>query len=242
MMENYQITYSLVIPVKNEEENIASLIKEIEPVMVGLKKNWELIVIDDGSTDKTLEILKSLKTLYPQLRILVFAFNAGQSSAFDAGFKASRGKYVITLDGDGQNDPADIPKLIKAAEDDFDLIVGKRAKRNDPFSKRIISKFSNFVRSRVCKDGVSDTGCSLKLYKTQCLKNIKIYTGMHRFLPALFVIEGYKVKEINVNHRERTKGVSKYHFFNRSIKPFVDMFAVLWMRKRALKYKISKEL
>jgi dolichol-phosphate mannosyltransferase len=241
-MEKPPVTYSVVIPVKNEEENIASLIQEIDPVMKGLKQPWEIIVIDDGSTDNTLDVLKSLKPFYSNLRILVFAYNSGQSSAFDAGFKAANGEYVITLDGDGQNDPADIPLLIEATKEGFDLVVGKRAKRNDPFSKRIISKFSNFVRSRVCKDGVSDTGCSLKVYKTKCLANIKMYTGMHRFLPALFVIEGYSIKEIPVNHRERTKGKSKYHFFNRSIKPLMDMFAVSWMRKRALKYKIKTEL
>ena len=183
-----------------------------------------------------------LKNQIPQLRILVFAFNAGQSSAFDAGFKAARGEYIITLDGDGQNDPKDIPLLIAESHNSFDMVLGRRAKRNDPFSKRIISKLSNFVRSRVCKDDVSDTGCSLKLYRTKCIQNIKMYTGMHRFLPALFVIEGYSIKEVNVNHRERTKGKSKYHFFNRSIKPLVDMFAVMWMRKRALKYKIKVEL
>ena len=241
-MEHCNLKYSLVIPVKNEEENIASLISEIHPVMMQIGKPWELIVIDDGSTDNTLSVLELLKNQIPQLRILVFAFNAGQSSAFDAGFKAARGEYIITLDGDGQNDPKDIPLLIAESHNSFDMVLGRRAKRNDPFSKRIISKLSNFVRSRVCKDDVSDTGCSLKLYRTKCIQNIKMYTGMHRFLPALFVIEGYSIKEVNVNHRERTKGKSKYHFFNRSIKPLVDMFAVMWMRKRALKYKIKVEL
>jgi dolichol-phosphate mannosyltransferase len=241
-MNEKNIIYSLVIPVKNEEENITSLLHEIHPIMSALNEPWEIIVVDDGSTDNTLSKLQSLKKIYKELRILVFAFNAGQSGAFDAGFKNARGSFIITLDGDGQNDPKDIPNLIDSAKEGFDLVLGKRAKRNDPFSKKLISKLSNFIRSRVCKDGVSDTGCSLKLYRSHCLKNIKMYTGMHRFLPALFVIEGYKIKEINVNHRERSKGKSKYHFFNRSIKPFMDMFAVLWMRKRTLKYQIKKEL
>lgn len=241
-MEKSNIYFSIVIPVKNEEENISPLIQEIIPVMQSLNKPWELIVIDDGSTDATLPTLKSIKKNLPLLRILVFSSNCGQSSAFDCGFKAARGHYVITLDGDGQNDPKDIPSLVNAAQEGYDLVLGMRAKRRDPLTKRWVSKLSNFVRSRVCKDGVSDTGCSLKLYRKASLANIKMFHGMHRFLPALFVIEGYRLKEIAVNHRERLRGKSKYHFFNRSIRPLVDMFAVLWMRKRCLKYTIKEEL
>lgn len=241
-MNKFTPLYSIVIPVKNEAENIEELINEIIPVMQELQESWELIIVDDGSQDNTQEVLISLKSSIRELRIIVFENNSGQSSAFDAGFKAARGEYVITLDGDGQNDPKDIPALIKAAQEGFDLVVGKRAKRNDPITKKCISKLSNFIRKRVCQDGVSDTGCSLKVYKKKCLNSIKMYHGMHRFLPALFVIEGYSIKEVDVNHRERKKGKSNYHFFNRSIKPLCDMFAVLWMRKRALKYKIKEEL
>lgn len=232
--------YSIIIPLKNEEENIEELIKELAPVMEDLKQPWELICIDDGSTDGTLNLLKRLQQTYPFLRILSFEENYGQSSAFDAGFKAAAGEFVITLDGDRQNDPRDIPKLINAAHN-ADLVTGHRINRQDPLAKKIISKLANFVRSRFCRDDVPDTGCSLKLYRKSCLEQIKLYQGMHRFLPALFIIEGFKVSVVPVNHRERTKGVTKYNFFNRSFNTIADMLAVRWMGNRKLHYRIKKE-
>lgn len=233
--------YSLVIPLKNEEENISELLNELEPIMNSLNHPWEAICIDDGSDDKTLEILRKISKSKPYLRILVFKHNYGQSSAFDAGFKAAQGEFIITLDGDRQNDPADIPKLIQEARD-VDLVCGCRANRKDPWSKKIISVFANYIRSRICQDGVQDTGCSLKLYRTESLRKIKMFHGMHRFLPALFLMEGLKIKEVPVNHRERTKGATKYNFLNRSFNTISDMFAVCWMRKRCLKYQIENEI
>lgn len=233
--------YSVIIPIKNEEENIKELISEIEPVMDGLSQPWELICVDDGSTDQSLSILQNLCKNKPYIRILSFTRNYGQSAAFDAGFKAARGDFIITLDGDRQNDPADIPKLT-ATIADCDLVVGWRKNRKDKFQKKIISQISNAVRSRLCQDGIHDTGCSLKVYRNQALQQIKMYQGMHRFLPALFKIEGLRVKEIPVNHRERKKGVTKYHFFNRSLGPIIDMFAVRWMHFRKLKYQIREEI
>lgn len=235
------MTYSVVIPLKNEEDNITDLVNELEPVMNNIGAPWELICIDDGSTDQTLPILKQLAKQKSYLRILAFTRNFGQSSAFDAGFKNSRGNFIITLDGDRQNDPADIPKLAKAIKD-CDLVCGQRQKRQDPWSKKIISYFANQIRSRVCYDGVSDTGCSLKIYRKECLKEIKMHQGMHRFLPALFNIEGYRIREVPVNHRERTKGTTKYNFFNRSFNTIADMLAVRWMYKRRLHYTINKDL
>lgn len=233
--------YSVVIPIKNEEENIHELVKEIEPVMEGLRQPWELICIDDGSTDRSLLILQDLCKQKLYLRVLSFTRNFGQSAAFSAGFKAARGEFIITLDGDRQNDPADIPKLT-AAMSDTDLVVGWRVNRKDTFQKRIISRTSNWVRSRLCRDGIHDTGCSLKVYRRESLASIKMYRGMHRFLPALFKIEGLRVKEIPVNHRERSKGTTKYHFFNRLVGPIVDMFVVRWMRTRALHHQIREEI
>ncbi len=235
------IKYSVVIPLKNEEENIGELIEELEPVMQGLHQPWELICVDDGSTDKTVEILQGIAKQKPYVRTLVFDRNYGQSSAFDAGFKQARGEFVITLDGDRQNDPHDIPNLIAAAPE-ADLVCGQRVKRKDPWSKKITSYFANKVRRAFCRDNVQDTGCSLKLYRKSCLNKIKMFNGMHRFLPALFTIEGFRIKEIPVNHRERTKGKTKYTFFNRSFNTIADMFAVRWMRKRRLHYSIKKEI
>ncbi len=233
--------YSIVIPIKNEEDNIKELIEEIEPVMKGLAQKWELICIDDGSTDRSLLILQDLSKQKPFLRILSFTRNFGQSAAFAAGFKAAKGEMIITLDGDRQNDPADIPKLT-AAIADCDLVVGWRVHRKDTFQKKMISKLSNAIRSRLCADGIHDTGCSLKVYRKEAVAQIKMYRGMHRFLPALFKIEGFRVKEIPVNHRERSRGVTKYHFFNRSLGPIIDMFVVRWMRHRKLTHQIREEI
>lgn len=235
------IVYSIVIPLKNEAENIADLIAELEPVMTRLGQPWELLCIEDGSTDDTLSILQGLTKSKPFLRILVFKKNYGQSSAFDAGFRAARGQWVITLDGDRQNDPADIPLLLTYC-DHYDLICGRRMNRRDPWHKRLSSKAANAVRGWFCQDGVHDTGCSLKVYRRTCLDKIKMFQGMHRFLPALFNNEGFRVVEVPVNHRERTRGVTKYNLFNRSFNTIADMWAVRWMRRRQLRYEISKEI
>ena len=233
--------YSVIIPIHNEEANIQALVEEIEPVMEQLNKPWELLCIDDGSTDSSLLILQTLCATRPYMRIIRFTRNFGQSSAFAAGFKHSKGELIITLDGDRQNDPKDIPKLITAASN-ADLVVGWRVNRKDTWQKRITSKISNTIRSRFCKDGVHDTGCSLKVYRKSALDQIKMYKGMHRFLPALFKIEGFKVEELPVSHRERAGGTTKYTFLNRSIGPIVDMFVVRWMRKSHLKHQIRDEI
>lgn len=235
-----KIRYSVVVPLKNEEDNIRELIEELNPIMFGLNEPWELICIDDGSNDKTLEILQQLAATQSQLRIITFDKNYGQSSAFDAGFKCARGELIITLDGDRQNDPADIPKLLAAAKD-VDLVCGSRVNRQDPWIKKITSSLANAVRSRVCRDSIQDTGCSLKVYRTSAVQKIKMFNGMHRFLPALFLIEGFSIKEVPVNHRERVKGQTKYNFFNRSFNTISDMLAVRWMRQRHLHYQIEKE-
>lgn len=234
------IQYSVVIPLKNEEDNIEDLISELEPIMQRLKSPWELICINDGSTDGTLQKLCTLAEQKDFLRILTFDRNYGQSAAFDAGFKHALGEWVITLDGDRQNDPADIPKLL-ASKENYDLICGQRINRRDPWHKKWISKLANFVRSRFCDDGVKDTGCSLKIYRKECLQHIKMYKGMHRFLPALFKIEGFRVAEMPVNHRERVKGATKYNLFNRSFNTIADMLAVRWMRKRHIRYRFDSK-
>lgn len=231
--------YSVVIPLKNEESNIVDLIEELEPVMIQLNQPWELICVDDGSTDHTRDILSQLSQRKTYLKNIIFKTNYGQSSAFDAGFKEAAGEFVITLDGDRQNDPTDIPRLL-ALIPDCDLVCGIRLKRKDSFVKRITSKLANFIRSRLCDDGVQDTGCSLKVYRKKCLEKIKMFHGMHRFLPALFKIEGFRIKQLPVNHRERLKGKSNYNFFNRSFNTIADLFAVRWMKKRHLNYQIEK--
>lgn len=234
------IKYSIVIPLKDEEDNIEDLLQEVDTAMASLNEPWEIICIDDGSTDNTRGLLQKSSKTKKHLKVISFTRNFGQSSAFDAGFKSALGDYVITLDGDRQNDPADIPKMVAAAQH-ADLVCGIRAKRKDPVIKRLTSLIANSIRKRLCDDGVQDTGCSLKIYRRSCLQKIKMYQGMHRFLPALFKIEGFKVAEIPVNHRERTRGKTKYNFFNRSFNTIADMFAVRWMNKRQLRYTIKKD-
>lgn len=235
-----EIQYSVVIPLKNEEGNVVDLIHELEPIMMALGASWELICVEDGSTDRTRELLHQLQEKKKYLRTILFNKNYGQSSAFDAGFKAALGKYVITMDGDRQNDPADIPKMVKVM-DQCDMVCGYRANRQDPWSKKIISLFANAFRRYFCQDGVRDTGCSLKIYRRECLQKIKMYQGMHRFLPALFTIEGFRIKEVAVNHRPRVRGTTKYNILNRSFNTISDMLAVRWMRKRHLNYQVEQE-
>lgn len=232
--------YSVVIPLMNEEDNISDLVQELEPIMNSLNEPWELICIDDGSTDNTLKVLHDLKKSKSYLRILKFKRNVGQSAAFDAGFRAAKGDFVITLDGDRQNDPHDIPQMLSIIHE-ADLVCGHRVNRKDTFTKRLTSRVANRFRKVICADNVNDTGCSLKIYRRSCFDKIKLYRGMHRFFPALFLIEGFRVKEIPVNHRERTRGTTKYNFFNRSFNTIADMLAVRWMRKRHLNYEIEQE-
>ncbi len=233
------ILYSIVVPIYNEKDNIAPLVQEIEWVMHGF--SWELIFVDDGSTDTSKQVLTTLSRTKPHIRAIFLKSNYGQSNALAAGIRASLGTWVITLDGDGQNDPRDIPLLIAAAHD-CDMVSGIRKKRKDSLLKRLISRLANAVRSRLLKDKTTDTGCSLKLYRRSCFEKIPLYKGMHRFLPALFQIEGFTTKEIPVNHRPRERGSSKYTLFNRGISTLVDLFAVAWMKKRRLTYEIEREL
>lgn len=239
-----ELLYSIVIPIYNEADNIIPLVEEIEWVMHSYAGTWEIIFVDDGSTDDSSVILQHLSQSKPAIRCLRFKKNYGQTSAFVAGVRASRGTWVISLDGDGQNDPRDIPLLIDAClsgQIPYDLVCGKRLQRQDPWYKRLISKIANGVRKRVLDDQIEDTGCSLKMYRRTCLNEIPFFHGMHRFLPALFQIEGFQTKEINVTHRPRRKGTSKYNLFNRGTSLFFDMLAVAWMRKRRLRYEVERE-
>lgn len=232
--------YSVVIPIKNEAENLPDLIQELEPIMQNLQCPWELICIDDGSTDGTEQLLCHLTKQKPYLRVISFKKNYGQSSAFAAGFKAAQGEFVITMDGDGQNDPADICRLLPLMQE-CDLVCGIRHQRKDSLNKRLISKMANSIRQWLCQDGVADTGCSLKIYRKACLNQIKMFHGMHRFLPALFKIEGFRIKQLPVNHRQRLRGKSHYHFFNRSLNTLADLLAVYWMHRRHLCYQIKED-
>ncbi len=226
---------SVVIPLFNEEGNIHSLQKEIAAALAGIEH--ELILIDDFSTDQTLALIDRR----PEVRVLEFEQNTGQSAAMFAGIHAARGEVIVLLDGDLQNDPADIPRLLAEIERGADLVCGYRANRKDTFSKRLTSRVANFVRSRFTRDGVRDTGCTLKAMRRECREALVPFYGMHRFIPALVKGMGYKIMELPVNHRPRVAGVSKYGFGNRAIKATMDMFAVRWMLSRQLRIRVKPE-
>ncbi len=228
---------SVVIPAYNEEACLGSLLDELAPVLQKLSVRSEILVVDDGSTDCTAQVILEKKRDYPHLHLIRLAKNCGQSAAFAAGFRAARGIWILTLDADGQNPPSEIAKLWDH-RNDADLIVGWRQQRKDPWTKRWISRIANPCRRWLCQDGVHDTGCSLKLFRATALHSIPLYRGMHRFFPALFCIAGFHVVEVPVSHAPRIGGKSKYHLLNRSLSPLYDLFVVYWMRKRWIRYEV----
>jgi dolichol-phosphate mannosyltransferase len=226
---------SVVVPVFNEQENIGILQSELETALTGI--NHELVFVDDGSTDQTATKI----TPSANVRLVQFEQNRGQSAAIYAGAHAARGRLIVLIDGDLQNDPADIPRLIEEISRGADLVCGYRAKRKDTFNKRLISRIANFVRSRFTKDGVRDTGCTLKAMRRECVRTLVPFKGMHRFIPALVKGAGYRLVEIPVNHRPRRFGESKYGFGSRAVRATVDMFGVRWLLSRQLNYKIRND-
>ena len=232
---------SVVFPVFNEEENLPILMGEIARALGGTPWSYEVIAVDDGSRDRSLAVLDELRATYPRLRVLTFAKNSGQTAALDAGWRAARGRYVVSLDADLQNDPADIPGMVhKLEESGVDMVIGVRVNRHDTWSRRMQSKIGNGVRNWLTHDQVTDTGCSLKLVRREAVEKVKLFTGMHRFLPTLVRLQGYKVNEMPVNHRARQFGVSKYGAMNRAFRGLVDCLAVRWMGSRLLQYEVRE--
>jgi dolichol-phosphate mannosyltransferase len=231
--------YSFVIPVNNEEENLTPLLEEIDAVAKHLQGRSEVIFIDDGSTDNSLNCLMKLKNTYPYIKVIIFDRNYGQSSGFDAGIQAATGDIIITMDADLQNDPADTLNLLKFYPE-FEVVIGTRTKRNDSIVKIVSSRIGNGVRNFITRDSICDTGCSLKVFKSEVIKKIPIYHGMHRFLPTLCRMYGAKVKEVAVAHRPRIKGKSHYGIGNRALNGLMDTLAVRWMQERNLHYQIKR--
>jgi glycosyltransferase involved in cell wall biosynthesis len=231
---------SVVIPVFNEEGNLRPLTTELVTVLESLQKSWEIIFVDDGSTDGSKSALDELRGSYSDIKVITFTKNCGQTAAFDAGFKAARGEVIITMDADLQNDPKDIPCLLKKIGE-YDAVCGWRYRRNDPFIKLVSSRIANYVRNKLSDEDIADVGCSLKAFKATCVKQLKLYSGMHRFFPTLIKMEGGRVIEVKVNHRPRRYGSSKYNIRNRMMRSFVDLLAVRWMKKRKLNYEIGED-
>lgn len=232
---------SVVVPVRNEEDNVAGLIGEIHQALTSVIPH-EIIYVDDGSTDQTYARLKALQAQYPQLRIVRHAKSCGQSTAVRTGVKSARYDWVATLDGDGQNDPADIPKLLAALEAGVDLVGGnRRHSRRDTFIKRISSVIANGVRSRILRDDTPDTGCGLKLFSRAAFLDLPYFDHMHRFLPALIKRRGGKIVSVPVSHRNREHGKSNYGTLDRLMVGIVDLFGVAWLQRRAKQPQVSEE-
>jgi dolichol-phosphate mannosyltransferase len=240
------VTLSVVVPVKDEAENVEPLAREIAAAVAG-EAAPELIFVDDGSTDSTASVLKALKTSIPELRIISHGRNSGQSRAVRTGVLAARGDIVVTLDGDGQNDPADIPRLVALLRDGADaarigLVQGVRARREDNMQKRIASRLANRFRRWMLNDSATDAGCGLKAFRRELFLVLPYFDHMHRYMVALTLREGREVRFVEVNHRPRLHGTSKYGVIDRALVGINDLLGVRWLQKRFRGAVDSKEL
>lgn len=231
---------SIVIPVYNERENLVPLWEELRAVLASLHVSYEVILVDDGSDDGSAGILSSLRERHPEIRILHLDRNRGQTAALLAGFRASRGEIVVTLDADRQNDPADVPALVSRIPE-YDAAVGFRRHRADGWVRLMSSRVANSVRNALSGDDIIDTGCTLKAFRRECLDSIPMFNGMHRFLPTLVRMAGFKVCQVGVGHRPRVAGRSKYGIGNRAFRALYDLIAVRWMKQRRLVFNVTEE-
>lgn len=227
---------SVVVPLFNEEDNVPILQDELATALADF--DHEMVFVDDGSTDATASRVRTGRTV----RLLRFAANAGQSAALLAGIRASRAPVIVLLDGDLQNDPSDIPRLLEVLNRGNDLVCGFRAKRQDSLSKKLASKIANAIRSRFVGDGIRDTGCTLKAMRRECAQALVPFRGVHRFIPALVKSAGFRVAEVAVNHRARRFGVSKYGIGERAWRATADMFGVRWLQSRRIDFPATTEV
>ena len=228
---------SVVIPMYNEEDNVLPLARELAAIAPAFEA-FEVILVDDGSRDATPARIREAAAICPGLRGLRMTRNSGQSAAMLRGLSAARHDIVVTLDGDLQNDPADIPALA-AKVGEFDVVCGYRAKRRDTWSRRIGSRLANRIRNSVTRDGMRDTGCSLKAFRRECVADLPRLDGVHRFMPAYFRRNHRTICEVPVNHRPRVAGISKYGFGNRALRATMDMFGVRWLNSRRVTYRVK---
>ncbi len=230
---------SIIIPILDEEESIDPLLDELIPVLATIDGGYEVIVVDDGSTDSTPARLRHRLEVTPHLRVLTLTPHSGQTAAFEAGFRAGRGALFVTLDGDGQNDPADIPRLLAALEG-MDAVFGVRAHRSDPGVRRFAKRVADLVRNLVLRSQYRDVGCSLKVFRRDIIAGVTLYNGLHRFFPYLVEMRGGRAVEIEVSHRPRRKGRSKVRPLARGWPAFWDLFMVRRMRRRSLRYDVTE--
>jgi len=230
---------SVVVPVYNELSNVEPLVRRTCSALDNLGRSWELILVDDGSTDGSAEALELLAGDRDGLRVLHFEENCGQSAALAAGFSHARGELIALLDADLQTYPEDLPALVHALErDDVDAVVGIRADRQDTGWKRFTSWFANGVRNRLTREDVIDTGCPLKVFRRSAVSGVVSFNGMHRFLPTLLRLEGYQVRQLEIRHARRRYGVSKYGTWDRALRGFRDALGVRWLQDRHLRWQL----
>jgi glycosyltransferase involved in cell wall biosynthesis len=246
------IELSVVVPVYNERDSLSLLVAEIRGALGGgsggsggggAGGRYEIVAVDDGSTDGSVDVLKALQPGHPELRIISFTEHAGQSAAFAAGFRAARGRVIVTLDADLQNDPADVPALVAELErSGATAVAGYRVDRRDRAWRRLQSRLANGARNWLNSETIRDTGCSLKAFRADAVRALPLFNGMHRFLPTLIKLQGGSVTEVPVRHRPRRFGRTKYGMWNRIFRSLVDALAVRWMQRRALRYRVREEL
>lgn len=239
--QNEQIEISVVVPVYNEEGNLPVLIPALVEVLKNLGRSYEMIFVDDGSSDESRRILKEMASEHASLRILRFKENRGLSTALVAGMREARGEIIVTLDSDLQNDPADIPRLLEYL-DRYDMATGWRQKREDKWLKKISSKIGNLVRNWVSGENIQDNACTLRAFKKECIQEIPVFNGMHRFLSTLVKMRGFGIIEVPVAHHPRRFGKSKYNIRNRMVRSFIDLLAVRWMKRRTIHYEIEERI
>ncbi len=225
---------SIVIPTYNEEKNIVLLHDELSKALQNAAASYEIIFVDDGSRDGTFQALKDMRQRDDRVRVIKFKKNFGQSAAMAAGFEHAKGDVVITMDADMQNDPADIPLLLAELNKGYDVVCGWRSKRKDSISKKIFSLFANGLRRKLTGATIHDSGCSLRAYRRECLKDMELYGEMHRYIPAMLSWKGYKIGEVRTNHRPRAHGKTKYGY-QRLIKGFLDLILILFWQKYSMR-------
>ena len=233
------------MPVYNEEENLPLLHEAIAKVFDSNNIDGEILLVDDGSKDGSWKAIEALVAKDPRVRGLKFAFNCGETAASDAGLRNARGKYVMTMDADLQNDPVDIPKFLEALSTGVDCVCGTRVAtrgKGDSFVRVASSRIANWVRNKLSDENISDAGCTYRAFRRECVNKIKLYRGLHRFIPTLLKMEGFSVVEIPVSNNPRLHGESKYGVWNRLFKSFRDLLAIRWMKSRVLGYTIATEL
>jgi len=237
------VDLSIVIPVYDEEANLPLLWEELRGVLDGLGLAFEVVFVDDGSRDRSAEIVRGFREADPRVRLVRLKANAGETAATDAGFKAVRGAWVVVMDADLQNDPRDIPRLLSYL-DRWDAATGWRVNRGegDDWLRRLSASIANRVRNRLSDETVQDSGCTFRAFRRECLRDLVLYRGFHRFIPTLLKMRGYRVIEVPVNHRPRRFGRSKYGVWNRAFVAFADLLVVRWMKSRRLRYEVAEDL